>query len=506
MPAPHASRTQNQIASLRMREHDAIELPSAPFDAITPMQGLSRLPADCRRDRRRRGHRLWRRRQRCRHACAHRHDGGAGDRRAVLPASPTRAGYIRFGQRAPARRGRQGGHRRPRRRRDDRAPRRRAGCTPTRPSKRWSDAASATASSPCSSSSPATPPASAALFRLTRAAERGDTLAEEFAVGRLCPGQRTRRTLQRFRQPFDDRRRRRLGSRVWRLTDVTAERQREAARLASVEVQLAQFDSAPDRPRLGRRRRLRCCTSTARWRAGSGARSRSVLEQRLTLADITSGDGAGLVAACSTGPRAGRRALDVDLTREDGRIVPARLLARAVPSGKGLTRRRRRSCRRERRRVREPTPAARALHASSSRRRSASPSSAPTAASSSANAAFCRWCSTAPRGIGIAAADALCRSAEPETRSRGRGRPEARAVSGRVHHEPIEITVGAKRDHVTRVYMSPFAPPAARARRRSSTSSTRPSRRRSKRSSRRARRWRSSASSRAASRTTSTTC
>ena len=41
MPAPHASQTQNQIASLRMREHDAIELPSAPFDAIPPMQGLS---------------------------------------------------------------------------------------------------------------------------------------------------------------------------------------------------------------------------------------------------------------------------------------------------------------------------------------------------------------------------------------------------------------------------------------------------------------------------------
>ena len=41
MPAPHASQTQNQIASLRMREHDAIELPSAPFDAIPPLQGLS---------------------------------------------------------------------------------------------------------------------------------------------------------------------------------------------------------------------------------------------------------------------------------------------------------------------------------------------------------------------------------------------------------------------------------------------------------------------------------
>ena len=40
MSASHAPPSQNQIASLRMREHDAIELPSAPFDAISPMQGL----------------------------------------------------------------------------------------------------------------------------------------------------------------------------------------------------------------------------------------------------------------------------------------------------------------------------------------------------------------------------------------------------------------------------------------------------------------------------------
>src|SRR4051794_2545490 len=40
MPAPHASPTQNQLASLRMRERDAIEVPSAPFDAINPVQGL----------------------------------------------------------------------------------------------------------------------------------------------------------------------------------------------------------------------------------------------------------------------------------------------------------------------------------------------------------------------------------------------------------------------------------------------------------------------------------
>ena len=104
---------------------------------------------------------------------------------------------------------------------------------------------------------------------------------------------------------------------------------------------------------------------------------------------------------------------------------------------------------------------ARALRASSSRRRSASPCSAPTAASSAPTPPSAAWCSTAPPAPASSAADALGRAADPETRTAVEEGLK-RVISGRVHNVPIEITAGAKRDHVTRVYMSPFAAGGAR--------------------------------------------
>ncbi len=60
------------------------------------------------------------------------------------------------------------------------------------------------------------------------------------------PGERTRRTLQLSVNPFTaEGADAATGLVLWRLTDVTADRQREATRVAGVEVQLAQFDAAP---------------------------------------------------------------------------------------------------------------------------------------------------------------------------------------------------------------------------------------------------------------------
>ena len=86
--------------------------------------------------------------------------------------------------------------------------------------------------------------ASAALFRLTRAAERGEALAEEFSIGRAAAGRPHAPHAAALGQSAVCRR----GAHdlvLWRLTDVTADRQREATRVAGVEVQLAQFDGAP---------------------------------------------------------------------------------------------------------------------------------------------------------------------------------------------------------------------------------------------------------------------
>ncbi len=299
------------------------------------------------------------------------------------------------------------------------------------------------------------PQASAALFRLTRAAERGEPLTEEFALRSASTGARAGRTLQVSVHPFDaDANGAPTGLVVWRIADVTIERQQEAARLAGVEVQLAQFDSAPvGLASVGADGTLLRINGTlARW---IGRTSKAVLDQRLTLSDITPGDGAGLVASLLGRAGSHPASLDVELMREDGRVVPVRFFARAVPSGKGLT------------------LAVLNLADESATEFEADAGGArfarffqsapfgiailgPDGRIANANASFCKLVLDGASGVGIAAVEALCRSAETETRSAVEAGLK-RVLSGRAGVEPVEITVGARRDHVSRVYMSPFA-------------------------------------------------
>ena len=455
MPAPHASQTQNQIASLRMREHDAIELPSAPFDAIPPLQGLSAyLPTI--------GAIIL----------------GAGIAFGVVASgvgTPVliamlvalasvglfflfaySAGYIRIGQRAPladvvkaAADGLDVGVLIARR---DGEPVYANTIFERMVGRGERDRLVALQQFLAGDAA-----ASAALFRLTRAAERGETLAEEFSIGRVLPGARTRRTLQLSVNPLDADEAADLV--LWRLIDVTADRQREATRVAGVEVQLAQFDGAPIglASVAGDGTLLHVNGTLARW---IGRSPKSVMDQRLTLADIAPGEGAGLLSRLSGDANEQSATLDVDLTREDGRIMPARLLARALPSGKGLT-------------IAvvdlAGERAAEFESDESGARFARFFQSAPFGIAMlgsdgrivSANSAFCRMVLDGASGTGISAADALGRAADPETRTAVEDGLK-RVISGRVHNVPIEITAGAKRDHVTRVYMSPFAAGGAR--------------------------------------------
>ena len=139
---------------------------------------------------------------------------------------------------------------------------------------------------------------------------------------------------------------------LWRLTDVTADRQREATRVAGVEVQLAQFDGAPIglASVAGDGTLLHVNGTLARW---IGRTPKTVIDQRLTLTDIASGEGAGLLSRLTGAANEQSATLDVDLTREDGRVMPARLLGARRAERQGADGRRRRSRRRRRRRVRE---------------------------------------------------------------------------------------------------------------------------------------------------------
>lgn len=299
------------------------------------------------------------------------------------------------------------------------------------------------------------PQANAALFRLTRAAERGEPLSEEFTL--KDEAERTTRTMRVSVHPFaaDGSEDGRSDLVLWRVADVTAERAREAARLAGVEVQLAQFDSAPvGLASVGGDGTLQHINATlARW---IGHSPKTVVDSGMTLADITAGDGASLVAGLLA--RAGEQAgsLDVDLVGEDGRVVPVRLFARAVPTGKGLTV--------AVMNLSTDTPAeleGDAAQARFARFFQSAPFGiailGPDGRITSSNPAFSRMVVLdGGSGVGSAAVETLCRHAKSETRESVEAGVK-RALSGRASGAPVEITVGEKGEHVTRVYMSPFA-------------------------------------------------
>ncbi len=459
MQASRLSLFQNQIASLRMREHDAIELPSAPFDAITPMQGLSSylptvgaivLGALI--------------------ALGVVASGvGTPVLVAMLGALATvglfglfaySAGFIRFGQRAPladvvvaAADGLDVGVMIATR---DGEPIYTNVAFEGIVGRKERDSRMALQQLLAGDAE-----ASAALFRLTRAAERGETLSEEFSVGRGAPRGRARTHLQLSVNPVaaNEAAGTPPGIVLWRLADVTAERHREADHIAAVEVQLAQFDNAPiGLASVGPDGRLLHINSTlSRW---IGRPLRSIQDQRLTLSDIASGDGAALLSRLSGGDTPDQlQTIDVDLACEDGRVMPARLLARTVPSGRGLT-------------VAVVDIAGEAAEYegdASGARFARFFQSAPFGIAMigsdgrivSANSAFCRMVLDGAAGTGMTASDALARASDATTRtSVEEGLKQV--ISGRVYNVPIDITSGAKRDLVTRVYMSPFASGGAR--------------------------------------------
>ncbi len=298
--------------------------------------------------------------------------------------------------------------------------------------------------------------ANAALYRLTRAAKHGEPLAEEFRLKRTATGVRAARTMRISVRPFDSRPRMRGDGSlvVWSVADVTREREREVARLAHVESQLGYFDSAPlGLASVAADGTLQHVNSTlARW---IGLTSRSLTEQNLTLADVVSGDGAELVARLSGRSQEEAATLDVDLVRDDGRIVPVRLFAKILPAGKGMTI--------AALSLAEERAAAFEGDASAARFARFFQSApfgiailGPDGRIASANAAFSRMVPDGAPGTGIAASEALCRSADPETKTAVESGLK-RVLSGRANVAPVEITVGAKKDKVSRVYMSPFA-------------------------------------------------
>ena len=184
------------------------------------------------------------------------------------------------------------------------------------------------------------PEASQAFFRLSRAAERGEVRREEIRL-KVTPQTPRRPTWLRVSvRPFPSPARsggvnvEREVLVLWQMADITDERTREAQKVGGLEAALAGFDSMP----MGFLSVASDGTVShvnATFEGWLGFRRGDVRARGASIADIASEDGARLLAELAREPDATRRAIDLDLSREDGRIVPLTLYAE--PAGTGFT-------------------------------------------------------------------------------------------------------------------------------------------------------------------------
>jgi len=307
--------------------------------------------------------------------------------------------------------------------------------------------------------------ASQAFFRLNRAAERGETRREEIRL-KLSPHAQRRPTWLRLSvRPFPSPARpgginaEREVLVLWQISDISDERTREAQKIGAFEAALAGFDSMP----MGFLSVASDGTIThvnATFEGWLGFRRGDVRSRGASISDIAGEDGARLLGDLSREPDATRRSIDLDLSREDGRIVPLTLYAE--PAGAGFT----------------LTALNRALSGLGSRaagggeiRFSHFFQSAPFGIATldragriaSANTAFMRMMLDGRSSAGALAADVLGANAEPAQRTK-LAEGLAAVLSGRGNVAPIDITGGEKsagdadkQRHFRRVYMSPLA-------------------------------------------------
>ncbi len=238
---------------------------------------------------------------------------------------------------------------------------------------------------------------------------------------------------------------------VWTINDITDERTREAQRIGGLEMALSGFDSMPvgfmSIGSTGSVAHVNATLETWLGYVPGALRSRAA-----SLADLAGEDGARLLAQLAAEADAERRSIDLDLPREDGRIVPLTLYAE--PAGVGFT----------------ITALNRTLRGLSNGgganeiRLSHFFQSAPFGIATldhagriaSANAAFMRMMTDGRVPLGDLARDTLGRYAEAHERDQLETGLTA-VLSGRGNVAPIDITGGETKQAFRRVYMSPLA-------------------------------------------------
>ena len=308
--------------------------------------------------------------------------------------------------------------------------------------------------------------ASQAFFRLSRAAERGEVRREEIRLKAPLQGPRRPTWVRVSVRPVPlparsgSDRRSREGLVLWQIADITEERIREAQKMGGLEAALEGFDRMPmGFVSVASDGSVNHINATFEGWLGFGrgeVRGRGAM-----LADLAGADGAKLLGEVARETEIARRSIDLDLAREDGRIVP--LTMYAEPAGSGFT----------------LTALNRALRGSGNSKGSGEIrfshffQSAPFGIATldragriaSANTAFMRMILDGRAPSDAFAADVLGRNAEDDERAKlaeglaavlsGRGNVAPIDISG--GEKPVEGSASERRQQFRRVYMSPLA-------------------------------------------------
>jgi two-component system cell cycle sensor histidine kinase/response regulator CckA len=297
------------------------------------------------------------------------------------------------------------------------------------------------------------PQSAQAFFRLNRAAERGEPREEEFQLRGMPDAEHAARWLSVSVWPFRpdaEEAKERLA--VWRVADITRERQREVEAVSGLQATLAFYDGLPQGffAVTADGRLAHVNQTLSEWLGLKPESGRA-----LSLLDIVSADGAALIRAAGRNTAVPLTRLDIDLLREDGRAFAAQLLCRSQGRAGGVSVL-----------VLDRTAEASrdARHAERDVRLSRVFQSAPFGIATvdahgfihSTNAAFMRMF-TLEDGKPPARLEEIV-PAKDEGVRRQLAKALQRAQSGRTGAAPIELSLGTTGELARRLYVSPLGP------------------------------------------------
>ena len=288
-----------------------------------------------------------------------------------------------------------------------------------------------------------------AFFRLNRAADRGDRHGEDFRLS--AGGALPQRILRIDVSPLDLGRGREAGRTVlWSVQDVTEERMRVAAARQSLVDTLGFYDASPvGLLTVDQGGTVRHINGTlARW---LGYPTPPLVNRVVRLSDILNAETVSLIEGARQAGAEDMISLDIDATREDGRLLPLRLVARTHRDGHRLIAF-----------INREADHGLGFDASASDVRFARFfQSAPFGIASvsadgrvtSSNGAFARLVLDGTGGIGKRAVDVLAQADDKAARINIEEQLR-RVLAGKAGGQPLETTLSA--NSVRRVYMSPM--------------------------------------------------